>query len=104
MQEGADLLGPFAWLTPSPPTICFVPLGSRNSYSKTAPEVTFMRMREDAMRNGQTKLGYNVQIIIYSPSRPPRGRKPESDEIHIIKRATHKGVARCRYCYIRDVG
>ena len=37
-------------------------LGERNSYSKTDKDATFMRMKEDAMRNGQTKPGYNVQI------------------------------------------
>lgn len=37
-------------------------LGERNSYSKTDPEATFMRMKEDHMLNGQLKPGYNVQI------------------------------------------
>ena len=37
-------------------------LGERNSYSKTDPDATFMHMKEDAMNNGQTKPGYNVQI------------------------------------------
>ncbi|WP_251038055.1 hypothetical protein [Paenibacillus albidus] len=37
-------------------------LGGRNSYSKTDPEATFMRMKEEHMRNGQLKPGYNVQI------------------------------------------
>ena len=37
-------------------------MGKRNSYSKTDTDATFMRMKEDAMRNGQTKPGYNVQI------------------------------------------
>ncbi|MDQ0896706.1 IS1182 family transposase [Paenibacillus sp. V4I7] len=37
-------------------------LGSRNSYSKTDKDATFMRMKEDHMRNGQLKPGYNVQI------------------------------------------
>ena len=37
-------------------------LGERNSYSKTDKEATFMRMKEDAMNNGQTKPGYNLQI------------------------------------------
>ena len=37
-------------------------LGERNSFSKTDPDATFMRMKEDAMNNGQTKPGYNVQI------------------------------------------
>ena len=37
-------------------------LEGRNSYSKTDPDATFMRMKEDAMKNGQTKPGYNLQI------------------------------------------
>lgn len=37
-------------------------MGFRNSYSKTDPDATFMRMKEDAMLNGQLKPGYNVQI------------------------------------------
>ena len=37
-------------------------MGNRNSYSKTDPDATFMRMKEDAMNNGQTKPGYNLQI------------------------------------------
>ena len=37
-------------------------LQDRNSYSKTDKDATFMRMKEDAMRNGQTKPGYNLQI------------------------------------------
>jgi transposase len=37
-------------------------LGERNSYSKTDTDATFMRMKEDHMRNGQLKPGYNAQI------------------------------------------
>ena len=37
-------------------------LGERNSYSKTDTDATFMRMKEDAMKNGQLKPGYNIQI------------------------------------------
>ena len=37
-------------------------IGERNSMSKTDPDATFMRMKEDAMNNGQTKPGYNLQI------------------------------------------
>ena len=37
-------------------------LQERNSYSKTDKDATFMRMKEDAMRNGQTKPGYNLQL------------------------------------------
>ena len=35
--------------------------GERNSYSKTDHDATFMRLKEDAMRNGQLKPAYNVQ-------------------------------------------
>ena len=38
----------------------------RNSYSKTDIDATFMRMKEDYMRNGQLKPGYNVQIMVES--------------------------------------
>jgi transposase len=36
--------------------------GTRNSYSKTDNDATFMRMKDDYMQNGQLKPGYNVQI------------------------------------------
>ena len=34
----------------------------RSSYSKTDNDATFMRMKEDHMKNGQLKPAYNVQI------------------------------------------
>lgn len=37
-------------------------LAQRSSYSKTDPDATFMRMKEDHMRNGQLKPAYNLQI------------------------------------------
>ena len=37
-------------------------LGERNSYSKTDIDATFMRLKEDHMKNGQLKPAYNVQI------------------------------------------
>lgn len=36
--------------------------GERNSYSKTDPDATFMRMKDDYMKNGQLKAGYNIQL------------------------------------------
>jgi hypothetical protein len=36
--------------------------GSRNSFSKTDHDATFMRMKEDAMKNGQLKPAYNIQF------------------------------------------
>ncbi len=37
-------------------------LNGRNSFSKTDPDATFMRMKEDHMLNGQLKPAYNWQI------------------------------------------
>lgn len=34
----------------------------RNSFSKTDSDATFMRMKEDHMKNGQLKPAYNIQI------------------------------------------
>lgn len=36
-------------------------MGDRNSMSKTDPDATFMRMKDDHMQNGQLKPGYNLQ-------------------------------------------
>ena len=40
--------------------------GERNSYSKTDRDATFMRMKEDHMKNGQLKPGYNVNVATVS--------------------------------------
>ncbi len=37
-------------------------LEGRNSYAKTDPDATFLRMKEDHLKNGQLKAGYNLQI------------------------------------------
>lgn len=37
-------------------------MGKRNSLSKTDEDATFMRMKDDHMKNGQLKPGYNAQI------------------------------------------
>lgn len=36
--------------------------GERNSYSKTDYDATFMHMKEDHMKNGQLKPGYNANV------------------------------------------
>lgn len=41
-------------------------LGQRNSYSRTDPDATFMRMKDDHMKNGQLKAAYNLQIATNS--------------------------------------
>ena len=40
--------------------------GERNSYCKTDTDATYMRMKEDHMRNGQLKAGYNVNVATVS--------------------------------------
>ena len=39
-------------------------LGDRNSYAKTDNDATFMRMKDDHMKNGQLKPGYNIQLVV----------------------------------------
>jgi transposase len=53
-------------------------LGDRGSLSKTDPDATFMRMKDDHLRNSQLKPSYNVQlgtenqmIIFYSIHQKP---------------------------------
>ena len=41
-------------------------MGDRKSISKTDTDATFMRMKEDYMKNGQLKPGYNIQIGVES--------------------------------------
>ncbi len=36
----------------------------RNSFSKTDTDETFMRIKEDHMKNGQHKPGYNIQSAV----------------------------------------
>lgn len=52
--------------------------GDRNSFSKTDHDATFMRMKDDHMKNGQLKAAYNVQmatenqfILFYSMHQRP---------------------------------
>ena len=40
--------------------------GDRNSFSKTDRDATFMHMKEDHMKNGQLKPGYNVTAAVDS--------------------------------------
>lgn len=41
-------------------------LGNRNSFSKTDPNATFMRLKDDHMKNGQLKPAYNAQISTHN--------------------------------------
>ena len=60
-------------------------LAGRNSYSKTDPDATFMRMKEDHMQNGQLKPGYNVQISSESQYVVHYSIHQTTNDIHTLK-------------------
>ena len=68
----------------------------RNSYSKTDTDATFMRMKDDHMKNGQLKPGYNVQIgtenqFITGYSIHPNPTDPSTMPTHLEGLATSLG-------------
>ena len=72
-------------------------LNGRNSYSKTDPDATFMRMKEDHMKNGQLKPGYNLQagtenqfILAYSIHHNPTDTLTLAPHIDQMKRVLPK--------------
>lgn len=58
LEEYLSRLGKYTMQT----EIC----GNRKSFSKTDIDATFMRLKDDAMKNGQLKPAYNVQIGVES--------------------------------------
>jgi len=60
-------------------------LADRNSYSKTDPDATFMRMKDDHMKNGQLKPGYNVQISSESQFVIHYTLHQKPNDIHTLK-------------------
>ncbi|ANQ80925.1 hypothetical protein AB4Y49_09255 [Staphylococcus pseudintermedius] len=68
--------------------------GDRKSYSKTDHDTTFMRMKDDHMRNGQLKPGYSLQIAtnnqfvlafgVYSHPGDTRTLEPFLKSIHCV--------------------
>lgn len=72
-------------------------LEKRRSYSKTDTDATFMRMKEDHMRNGQLKPGYNVQtgtenqfVTGYSIHRRPGDTSCMKEHLKGLKRQLGK--------------
>jgi transposase len=53
----------------------------RNSYSRTDPDATFMRMKDDHMRNGQLKPAYNLQICVNSEFITGVGIFPDRNDV-----------------------
>lgn len=60
-------------------------LGDRSSYSKTDPDATFMRMKDDHMNNGQLKPGYNVQISTENQIILHYTLHQKTNDIHTLK-------------------
>lgn len=60
-------------------------LQGRNSFSKTDPDATFMRMKDDHMQNGQLKPGYNVQISSASQFIIHYSLHQTTNDIHTLK-------------------
>jgi len=60
-------------------------LGERNSFSKTDPDATFMRMKDDHMQNGQLKPGYNVQLAVESEYLIGVGLFPDANDMWTLK-------------------
>ena len=60
-------------------------LGTRNSYSKTDPDATFMRMKDDHMQNGQLKPGYNIQMSTQDQFVIHYTLHQDTNDIHTLK-------------------
>lgn len=69
-------------------------LDGRNSYSKTDTDATFMKMKEDHMKNGQLKPGYNLQVssnnqFIVDYSIHQTTADTTTFEVHLNEQALH---------------
>lgn len=58
--------------------------GDRNSYSKTDHDATFMHMKEDHMRNGQLKPGYNVNTATCNEFIIGNYISPDRNDVHTL--------------------
>ena len=65
LQKDVELLGAY-WEKKNEYEEKLGKMPGRNSYSKTDIDATFMRMKDDHMKNGQLKPGYNIQIGVES--------------------------------------
>lgn len=86
-------------------------LGERNSYSKTDTDATFMRMKEDHMRNGQLKPDYNAQIstenqiiVNYTIHQNPTDTKTLTPHLENLKETYGKEVLEALEDITADAG
>ena len=58
--------------------------GDRNSFSKTDHDATFLHMKEDHMRNGQLKPGYNVNTATSEEFIIGNYISPDRNDVHTL--------------------
>lgn len=76
-------------------------LGDRNSYSKTDPDATFMRMKEDHMKNGQLKPAYNLQLSTHGQFVVNYSIHPNPNDTLTLK--PHLELYRSRYGFFPGI-
>lgn len=76
-------------------------LGERNSYSKTDPDSTFMRMKEDHMKNGQLKPAYNLQLSTHGQFVVNYSIHPNPNDTLTLK--PHLGLYQSRYGFYPSI-
>jgi hypothetical protein len=70
-------------------------MGDRRNYSKTDTDATFMRMKEDHMKNGQLKPGYNLQLSTNNQFIVNYSVHQTSTDINTLK--SHLGEFKAQY-------
>ena len=76
-------------------------LGERNSFSKTDPDATFMRMKEDHMKNGQLKPAYNLQLSTHGQFVVNYSIHPNPNDTLTLK--PHLELYRSRYGFYPSI-
>jgi transposase len=76
-------------------------LGERSSYSKTDPDATFMRMKEDHMKNGQLKPAYNLQLSTHGQFVVNYSVHPNPNDTLTLK--PHLELYRSRYGFYPSI-
>ncbi|MCM1522854.1 MAG: transposase [Ruminococcus sp.] len=62
----------------------------RNSFSKTDTDAAFMRMKDDHMKNGQLKPGYNIQAAVEGEYIVGIDISSERSDVNTLRTCLHK--------------
>lgn len=82
-------------------------LKTRNSLSKTDNDATFMRLKDDHMRNGQLKPAYNIQVAVENQYITGTYISSDRDDVNTLKPLLKKLSKTCGYKYkniVADAG